>query len=279
MTDNWDDGSDDEWDVDDDALDAKLGLKKDDFEEEEDLALQEKAAQEKANQVALKKKGNALVAKKQAEREREEEAEIARKALEMEADMESKLSIEERRKMERERQEQSDLDLIDDSFGGGRGAAGTGGTQQAGDKVVMKDIKDHMKHARKVAQTMKVSGHFRAQKFLAFESPSRHCLSHILLSFTLFFFARNAETSQVIQQSKDVLDDDALQEIIKTCNVIKNEKVQAAKRKPKGQAQKSKKQDKIEKEKAKKIQDEVFGDSNDYDVYDEIGDAYEDDFF
>jgi translation initiation factor 3 subunit J len=84
---------------------------------------------------------------------------------------------------------------------------------------------------------------------------------------------------EVIQQSKDVLDDDAITDIIKTCNVIKNEKVQAAKRKTKGQAQKSKKQDKIEQAKAKLVQDEIFGDSNEYDAYDEIGEAYEDAFF
>jgi translation initiation factor 3 subunit J len=29
---------------------------------------------------------------------------------------------------------------------------------------------------------------------------------------------------ELIQQSKDVLDDDAIVEIIKTCNVLKNEK-------------------------------------------------------
>ena len=54
---------------------------------------------------------------------------------------------------------------------------------------------------------------------------------------------------EVIQQSKDTLDDDAITDIIKTCNVIKNEKVQKAKRKVKGQAQKSKKADKAAKEK------------------------------
>jgi hypothetical protein len=47
----------------------------------------------------------------------------------------------------------------------------------------------------------------------------------------------------------------------------------------KGQAQKSKKVDKVEKAKAKKLQDEVFGDNNKYDVYDEIGESYEDSFF
>lgn len=84
---------------------------------------------------------------------------------------------------------------------------------------------------------------------------------------------------EVIEQSKDLLDDDAITDIIKTCNVIKNEKVQQAKRKSKGQAQKAKKQDKQEKVKAQKVANDTFGDSNIYDKYDEIGDNYEDDFF
>ena len=75
------------------------------------------------------------------------------------------------------------------------------------------------------------------------------------------------------------MDDDAITDIIKTCNVIKNEKVQAAKRKVKGQAQKSKKQDKAAKAKAQKLQNEIFGDSNQYDEYDQIGEDYEDAFF
>lgn len=61
--------------------------------------------------------------------------------------------------------------------------------------------------------------------------------------------------------------------------MIKNEKVQQAKRKTKGQAQKSKKQDKQEKAKAKKVQDDLFGDSNQYDAYDEYGETYEEDYF
>jgi translation initiation factor 3 subunit J len=76
-----------------------------------------------------------------------------------------------------------------------------------------------------------------------------------------------------------VLDDDAITDIIKSCNVIKNEKVQAAKRKVKGQAQKSKKADKAAAKKAMEIHSEVFGDNDQYDEYDEIGGAYEDDFF
>jgi translation initiation factor 3 subunit J len=159
MTDNWDDGSDDEWDVDDDALDAKLGLKKDEsgrsFDDEEDLALKEKAAQDKANQAVLKKKGNALAAKKAADKEKADEEEMARKALELEEEMMSKLSVEERNAINRQRQEESEMNLFDDMLGSGSQGGGKV-VQQPGDKLVMKDLKDHLKHAKKVASTMKV---------------------------------------------------------------------------------------------------------------------------
>ena len=63
-------------------------------------------------------------------------------------------------------------------------------------------------------------------------------------------------------------------------NVIKNEKVQSAKRKVKGQAQKAtKKKDKISEAQALKKQNEMYGDSNQHDEYDDYGAAYEDDFF
>ena len=84
---------------------------------------------------------------------------------------------------------------------------------------------------------------------------------------------------EAIQQSKDVLDDDAVSDLIKTLNVIKNEKVQAAKRKVKGQAQKSKKVDKAAEAKARKIQEETFGENDQYDEYDAVGEDYEDAFF
>jgi len=166
MADNWDDSDDDDWDVDDDALDAKLGLnKKDDpapvnnFDDEEDLALKEKAEQDKIEAAALKKKGSALKAKKQAEKDRADDLEIARKALELEAELEANMTIDERKMMERKRQEAAEMEMMGDEFGGGiSGGVGDGikGAQLAGDKVVMKDMKDHMKHARKVAETMKV---------------------------------------------------------------------------------------------------------------------------
>jgi len=165
MADNWDDSDDDDWDVDDDALDAKLGLnKKDDapvnnFDDEEDLAIKEKEDQDRLNNIALKKKGSALAAKKQTEKDRADDLDIARKALELEAELEANLSIDERKIMQRKREEEAELDMMGDAFGGGvtDGGAGNKGAQQAGDKVVMKDMKDHMKHARKVADAMKVS--------------------------------------------------------------------------------------------------------------------------
>lgn len=262
MADNWDD-SDDDWDVDsdDDELDKKLGLKKEeevpDFEEEEDLAVTDKAKALEINNANLKKKGKALAAKKAAEEERKLEEEMARKAMEMEAEMEGNMTAEERRALEKRRVEEADNALTDDLFGGvdgpvgGKGAVG-GTAMGAGDTVKMKDLKDHLKHARKVGQCIK--GHGKV---------------HLCSAFL----------KECIQECKDVLDDAAITEIIKACNVIKNEKVAAAKRKVKGQAQKSQKRDKVAEAKAKKLANELYGDSNQYDAYDEYGEQYEDDFF
>lgn len=163
MADNWDDSDDDDWDVDDDALDAKLGITKkeepaNNFDDEEDLALKEKAEQDRLDKISLKKKGSALAARKQAEKDRADDMEIARKALELEAEMEANMTLDERKMMERKRQEESELEMMGDAFSGGIADGGVGrGVQKAGDKVVMKDMKDHMKHARKVADCMKVS--------------------------------------------------------------------------------------------------------------------------
>ena len=84
---------------------------------------------------------------------------------------------------------------------------------------------------------------------------------------------------ECIQESKDALDDDAITEIIKVCNVIKNEKVAAAKKKVKGQAQKSKKKDKAAEKKAKQMAVELYGDNDQFDDYDQYGADYEDAFF
>lgn len=260
MADTWD-GSDDEWDVSDDDLDARLGLNKVNdtklpkFDDEEDLALKEQAEQERLNNVELKKKGNALVEKKRAEKERLEEIEIARKAMELELELDDKLSPDERRALERKRIEDADHELTDDLFGGVDNHVNTNKAIEAinaSDTLVLKDIKDHLKHARKVADALK-----------------KHGKIHLTTSFF----------KECIEQSKDVLDDDSVTELIKTLNVIKNEKVQAAKRKVKGQAQKAtKKVDKVAEAKARKLI-ETFGDNDQYDDYDVMGENYEDSFF
>ena len=84
---------------------------------------------------------------------------------------------------------------------------------------------------------------------------------------------------EAISECKDVLDDAAISDIIKGCNVIKNDLMQAAKRKVKFQAQKSKKVDKGAEAKARKLQVELYGDNDDYDDYDQVGQDYEDAFF
>lgn len=163
MTDNWDD-SDDDWDADDDELDARLGLAKvavDDTpafdDEEEDLALKEKELEEKANQADLKKKGTALQKKKQADLERKEEEELARKALALEAELEANMSPEELKALKQRQVEEADHALTDDLFGGVDSGPTGQAVAAAGDTVVLKDLKDHLKHARKVAQAIKVS--------------------------------------------------------------------------------------------------------------------------
>ena len=99
----------------------------------------------------------------------------------------------------------------------------------------MKDLKDHLKHARKVSEAIKSHGKI-----------------HLSAAFI----------KEVLQETKDILDDAAISDIIKICNVIKNEKVQAAKRKVKGQASKSKKADKVAEMKARQLQVETFGDND-----------------
>jgi len=256
MTDTWDD-SDDDWDASDSELDARLGLKKVEdalptFDDEEDLAVKEKAEQAKREQESLKKKGTALAAKKQAEKDRLEELELARKAMELEAEAEANLSPAELKALKQRQVEEADHALTDDLFGGVDDKVGKKGGVDAGDKLVLTDVKDHLKHARRVSEA------FRA-----------HGKIHLATAFL----------KEVLEQSKSVLDDAAISDVIKTCNLIKNEKVQEAKRKVKGQAQKAKKVDKKAEANARKVQVETFGDNDQYDDYDQFGADYEDSFF
>lgn len=165
MADAWDD-SDDEWDNDDDDIDARLNKLNvaptkteaaPKFDDEEDLAKIEKEREEQLQLVELKKKGNALNDKKQAELDRKEEEELARKAMELEAELEANMDPDELKRLKRQQIEDADNALTDDLFGAVDRHSQPVSAQAAGDKVVMKDLKDHLKHARKVATCMKVS--------------------------------------------------------------------------------------------------------------------------
>jgi len=265
MPDAWDDGSDagsDAWDVesDDAALEAKLGLNKlaaaetSNFDDDEDLNLKDKAAAESRSKAALKSKGKALAEKKAAEAERVEEEELARKVMQLEMEREARMTEDERKLLERQRVEESDASIANDLFGGIDDHKGNRSVPLTGaaDKIVLVDLKDHLKFAKKISACFK--GH---QK------------SHLAVAFF----------KEALQECRDIFDDEALTDLIKVMNIIKNEKLLAAKRKVKGQAQKVKR-DKASELKAKQLQAELYGDGDVLlDKYDQYGEQYEDDFF
>jgi len=266
MGDNWDDGSDgDDWDVSDDDLDARLGLNKKkeeevpQFDDEVDLAVIEKAKQDKLNNMELKKKGNARSEKKAEEAKRKEEQEYAKMEMKIEQENEEKMTPEDFREYKRKQQEANEDRAVDDLFGGGGPSISDGGNNtttdrdaEANGKLQFNSVVDHMKHAKKVGAAVKEHGKIHWTK---------------------------AFIEETIKQCKDVLDADAVADIIKVCNVLKNEKVQASKRKVKGEASKIKKRDKAAERKAKQVEKDLFGDNDDYDEYDQMGGDYEDAFF
>lgn len=275
MAENWDDeDGDDDWDVDDDELDKKLGIVKPaaavavavalpTFDDEEDLAVTEKARADKLNRVELSKKGNALLEKKAAEQAAKDEEDLVRKAMALEAAAEASMDPEEFRALQRRQVEEADHALTNDLFGAvdsmslrGASASGSSSATAVGaatsSLLQLNDMKDHLKHARTVGTVL---------------------TKHGQIHWSTAFF------KEALTQSTNALDEDAIAELIKTLNVMKNDKVIAAKRKVKGQAQKAKKVDKAAEVKARKIQVETFGDNDRFDKYDTIGENYEDDFF
>ena len=301
MADAWDD-SDDDWEKDDDELDARLkkvgiggsagAAAPPVFDDEEDLALKEKEVKEKQVHQELKKKGNALLERKMAEQERLIEIEVARKAMELEAELEATLSPDELRKLKQQQIEEADHVLTDDLFGGVDNQNKAGAAAAAGsDKLVLKDLKDHLKHAKTVGAVIKVRGNCPGQTIGCGSRRIARQYIHVIVHTHIRTI--NVRTKQqhgkvhlataflkeVIQECKDVLDDAAVSDIIKTCNVIKNDMVQAAKRKVKYQAQKAKKVDKTAEAKARKLQEELYGENDHYDEYDQVGADYEDSFF
>merc|ERR1712113_238309 len=105
---------------------------------------------------------------------------------ELEAEMESKMTPQELREQQLKRAEEADNALTDDLFGmpekPGREMVG-GKVMEAGESVKMVDLKDHLKHARKVSQCLK--GHGKI---------------HLATAFL----------KEAIQESKSVLDEDSI---------------------------------------------------------------------
>ena len=81
----------------------------------------------------------------------------------LEAEMEANMTPEERRQLQRDREEADAKAMADDLFGGvddrkSAGAVGApGGVMNSGDKVVMADLKDHLRHAKKIGECIQVS--------------------------------------------------------------------------------------------------------------------------
>jgi len=139
MGDEWDD---DEWDVDDSQLDS-LNAQED--EEEEDLAVKEAELAKKLEAVELKKKGNARLQKEEEAKTKALEAKAAKKALALEAELEANMSPTERARLEEERAADDAMEAFGGPTVGNLGADKYAG---AGDKVVLKDLKDHLKVRR-----------------------------------------------------------------------------------------------------------------------------------
>ena len=81
----------------------------------------------------------------------------------LEAEMEANMTSEERRQLQREREEADAKAMADDLFGGvddvkggGGGGLGGGKVMQSGDKVVLTDLKDHLRHAKKIGECVQV---------------------------------------------------------------------------------------------------------------------------
>lgn len=161
MGDAWDD-SDDDWDnSDDDELDARLNSlgfddeKKKNFDEEEDLAVKEKAKNAKLEQEQLKKKGSALAQKKKEEQDRLEAEELARKTIALEAEMEANMTPDQLRAFQKQKMKETDDALGDDLFGDINGDRGR--KADTDEKLELQNLKDHLKHAQKVTAALKVN--------------------------------------------------------------------------------------------------------------------------
>jgi hypothetical protein len=90
MADNWDDGSDDDWDADDDELTQRLGQKKVEaalptFDDEEDFGSERQGRCGEGELRRTQKKGNAMVSKKS--RSAKRNSELAKHAMKLEMEL------------------------------------------------------------------------------------------------------------------------------------------------------------------------------------------------
>ena len=256
-----------------DDLEPEVG----NFSDEEDLAVTAAAALQQQQRASNVKKGNALKKRQEAEEARRNEEEMAKREIELENEAMSKLSVAERRVLEREKQAEGAMGFFDDDFDGegsgagssdeegadGSGGGGGGGRRGqsssaaaaggAALKVDLKTIKSTLQTAHMISGAVKGA-----------DSTSR-------MKSTLL--------KEIINILKDDIDEDGVSEIIKCCNVIKNDKQQASKTKQSAANKKKKKDDKLKQKKAKKIYQETFGDNDCYDGVDDYGAQYEDEYF
>merc|ERR1711957_911302 len=164
---------------------------------------------------------------------------MGRKSLEYEANM----NEDERRLLQKQRGDEADFALVDELFGGDGGNPADN-RPDAGGALVLKNMKDHLLHAKAIGKCVR-----------------EHGKAHLALALI----------REILTESSDVLDDDSLTDLGKSLNVIKNTKI--AKKKAAAKPKKDKGADK----KAKAA--ELFGDNDLYDDYDDYGAQYEDDFF
>lgn len=119
------------------------------------------------------------------------------------------MSPEERRTLERQRVEDADHALTDDLFGAvdnTKEKSAAISAAQAGDKVVMKDLKDHMKHARKCGECLKVGTNWKEAALAISCAPDtkryiRMTLKELVDSLTHYISASRLMAKSIWRQS------------------------------------------------------------------------------
>jgi translation initiation factor 3 subunit J len=135
---------------------------------------------------------------------------LASMVIQVKAGVEQNLSVGRLGELKQNRNEQAGRATANDLVGSVQGQAGKGqvgaGVISSDNELVLKNLKDHLTHAKKVG--------------VAIRSTGNSLFAHAFLK-------------EVLCECKAVLDDRAVSGIIKTCIAIKNENAQSARRKSK----------------------------------------------